>query len=78
MTTDWPRKSVIVNFLACFRGPGTPLECGEPGPLASLPENKIVDGKLYLNYGKGVQKKWQQDVPGIIQKADRNWPDLQK
>jgi len=39
---------------------------------------KIVDGKLYLNYTKGVQKKWEQDVPGNIVKADRNWPELHK
>jgi len=39
---------------------------------------KIVDGKLYLNYSKGVQKKWEQDVPGYIQKADGNWPSLHK
>jgi len=39
---------------------------------------KIADGRLYLNYSKGVQKKWEQDVPGNIVKADRNWPDLHK
>ena len=39
---------------------------------------KIVDGKLYLNYSKGVQKKWEQDVPGNIVKADKYWPDLHK
>jgi YHS domain-containing protein len=39
---------------------------------------KIVDGKLYVNYSKGVQKKWEQDVPGNIVKADKNWPDLHK
>ena len=38
----------------------------------------IIEGKLYLNYSKGVQKKWEQDVPGNIVKADRNWPDLHK
>ena len=27
---------------------------------------KIVDRKLYLNYSKGVQRKWEQDVPGNI------------
>ncbi len=31
---------------------------------------KIVDGKLYLNYDKGVQKKWIKDIPGYISKAD--------
>jgi hypothetical protein len=35
---------------------------------------KIVDGKLYLNYDADIQKKWEQDIPGFITKADRNWP----
>jgi YHS domain-containing protein len=39
---------------------------------------RIVDGKLYLNYSKGVQKSWAEDVPGNIQKADQNWPGLHK
>jgi len=37
---------------------------------------KIVNGKLYLNYNRDVQKKWQQDIPGMIQKADKNWPGV--
>jgi len=39
---------------------------------------KIVDGKLYLNYSKGVQKKWQQDMASRIQRSDKNWPSLHK
>jgi YHS domain-containing protein len=39
---------------------------------------KIVDGKLYLNYSKGVQKMWEKDVPGYIQKANKNWPGLHR
>ena len=39
---------------------------------------RVVDGKLYLNYSKGVQKKWEQDRAGYIQKADQNWPGLHK
>lgn len=35
---------------------------------------RIVDGKLYLNYSKGVQKTWEQDIPGFIASADGNWP----
>jgi len=35
---------------------------------------RIVDGKLYLNYSKSVQEKWQQDIPGNIAQADKNWP----
>lgn len=37
---------------------------------------KIVDGKLYLNYDKGVQAKWEGDVPGNITAADGNWPKV--
>lgn len=34
---------------------------------------KIVDGKLYLNLSKKVQKRWLGDVPGFIKGADNNW-----
>jgi YHS domain-containing protein len=37
---------------------------------------KIVDGKLYLNYDKKVQAKWETDIPGLIKKGDENWPKL--
>lgn len=37
---------------------------------------RIVEGKLYLNYSKGVQKRWAADIPGNISKADSNWPGL--
>jgi len=35
---------------------------------------KIVDDKLYLNYDAGVQRKWEQDIPGFIARARQNWP----
>ncbi len=37
---------------------------------------RIVDDKLYLNYSKSVQRRWERDVPGNIAKADTNWPQL--
>jgi YHS domain-containing protein len=37
---------------------------------------RIVDGKLYLNYSRGVQRRWETDVPGNIAKADANWPKV--
>ena len=37
---------------------------------------KIVDGKLYLNYSKGVQSKWEQDIPGFINTANEKWPTI--
>ncbi len=36
----------------------------------------IVDGKLYLNYSTGIQKRWEKDVPGYVRAADRNWPEV--
>lgn len=36
----------------------------------------IVDGKLYLNYSKRVQRMWEQDVPGNIAKGEANWPGV--
>ena len=37
---------------------------------------RIVDGKLYLNYSKSVQKNWEKDVPGHIASGDKNWPKV--
>lgn len=37
---------------------------------------KIVEGKLYLNYNKEIQAKWEKDIPGNIEKADKNWPKV--
>lgn len=38
----------------------------------------VVDGKLYLNYDRGVQRTWKRDIPGYIRKADGNWPGVLK
>jgi YHS domain-containing protein len=37
---------------------------------------RVVDGKLYLNYSKRVQRRWEQDVPGNIAKGNSNWPGV--
>lgn len=34
---------------------------------------KVVDGKLYFNLNREIQKNWLKDVPGNIHKADANW-----
>ncbi len=34
---------------------------------------RIVDGKLYVNLDRGIQRKWLKDVPGHIKTADGNW-----
>ncbi len=44
---------------------------------STVPEAwRVVDGKLYLNYSKSVQRRWEGDVPGNIRKADDNWPKV--
>lgn len=35
---------------------------------------KIVNGKLYLNYNLEVRELWEKDIPGNVEKANRNWP----
>ncbi len=37
---------------------------------------RIEGDKLYLNYSKSVQRRWERDIPGNIAKADANWPGL--
>lgn len=37
---------------------------------------KIVDDKLYLNANQRVQRNWERDIPGLIKRADANWPAL--
>ncbi len=36
----------------------------------------IVDGKLYLNASGGVQRRWKNDIPGHISRANLNWPRI--
>ncbi len=37
---------------------------------------RVVDGKLYLNLNKDVQKVWLEDVPGYITNANQTWPTI--
>lgn len=36
----------------------------------------VVDGKLYLNYNKGIQRKWDRDRAGFITSANEHWPTV--
>lgn len=36
----------------------------------------IVDGRLYLNITRDVDRVWQQDIAGYIAQADRIWPNI--
>lgn len=38
----------------------------------------IHNGKLYLNYNKGVQKRWLKQLDQSIKKANTHWPTLLK
>lgn len=37
---------------------------------------KIVDGKLYLNFSRRIQRRWERDIPARIAAADGNWPSV--
>jgi YHS domain-containing protein len=37
---------------------------------------RVVDGKLYLNYNKGVQDKWNKDIAGFIKQANGEWQKI--
>ena len=37
---------------------------------------RIVDGALYLNFDRNVQARWEQDIPGYIERADANYPAI--
>lgn len=37
---------------------------------------RIVDGKLYLNINRSVERTWKRDTKGYIRKANKNWPRL--
>lgn len=37
---------------------------------------KVVDGRLFLNYNREVQQRWEADIPALVAKADGNWPRL--
>ena len=38
--------------------------------------SQVVDGKLLLQYSKGVRDDFNKDVKGNLAKADANWPLL--
>jgi YHS domain-containing protein len=38
----------------------------------------VIDGKLYLNYNRDVQRQWSADVPGFVALADKQWPTAQR
>jgi YHS domain-containing protein len=37
---------------------------------------RVVGGKLYLNYNKGVQDKWNKDISGFITQANGEWQKI--
>ncbi len=38
---------------------------------------RIVDGKLYLNITKNVVGFWEADIPGNLNKSEKNWGGLE-
>ncbi len=38
----------------------------------------VVDGKLYLNYNRTIQARWQADRANLIVVGHQNWPSVLK
>lgn len=44
---------------------------------STIPEAwKIVDDKLYLNFNRRIQRRWERNIPDRIAAADANWPGV--
>jgi len=37
---------------------------------------QIVSDRLYLNYSRGVHRRWARDIPGHLALAEANWPGI--
>jgi YHS domain-containing protein len=38
---------------------------------------RIISGKLYLNITQSVVDQWEENIPGNLKLAQKNWPGLQ-
>jgi YHS domain-containing protein len=36
----------------------------------------IVDGRLFLNFSRGIKKRWEKNSRGYISSGDANWPGV--
>lgn len=36
----------------------------------------VYEGKLYLNFSRRVQRRWERDIPGNIALGNANWPGV--
>lgn len=44
---------------------------------SSVPDAwKIVDGALYLNFSRRIQRRWERDIAGNIARGRANWPGV--
>jgi YHS domain-containing protein len=52
------------------------LAYGSKAPI-EVDKFTVVDGKLYLNFNGDIQSRWEKDVPGFINTADKNWKTIE-
>ena len=48
---------------------------GQGGYLAKTEADAftVIDGKLYLNYNKGIKGRWEGNRDKLIESADKKW-----
>lgn len=38
---------------------------------------RVVDDVLYMNYSARIQRRWERDIPGFVERSEANWPDIE-
>ena len=39
---------------------------------------RIVDGRLFLNYDRNIQRRWEAEMAARISRGDANWPRVER
>lgn len=38
----------------------------------------VYDGKLYLNWDKGVAETWREEIENSLERSELHWPEIQR
>ena len=38
---------------------------------------RVVDGVLYMNFSPRIQRRWEEDIPGYLERSEAEWPALE-
>jgi len=38
---------------------------------------RVVDGVLYMNFSPRIQRRWEEDIPGYLERSEAHWPEVE-